>query len=105
MTPTMSGGFQILRPGARGTAHSHRAANILYIIEGKGYIIIDGTRYDYEKGDIVAFPGIFMHEQGNRDPEKPCIFYGASDLALTESMRIERVKTLAEKYQPVIAYK
>lgn len=45
--------------------HSHTEA-MLYVLEGKGYSEVDGTRYDWEAGDAVHVPPrMTMHEHFN----------------------------------------
>lgn len=104
-TPTMCAGYQAIPPGKRGPAHIHTAANVLMMVEGKGYLTIDGVRMDWEAGDIVVHPGILWHEQGNRDPKEPAIFYGVSDITLLSAMRIMQVKPFEGKFQRVVSEK
>jgi mannose-6-phosphate isomerase-like protein (cupin superfamily) len=39
---------------------------MLYVLEGRGYSLIDGTRYDWEQGDAVHVPPrMTVHEHFN----------------------------------------
>ncbi|MFC1816830.1 cupin domain-containing protein, partial [Thermodesulfobacteriota bacterium] len=55
--------------------HKHQGGLGLYVLEGKGYTIVDGVRYDWEKDDLVILPvkpGGVTHQHFNLNPGKPC---------------------------------
>jgi gentisate 1,2-dioxygenase len=71
---------QEIPPGSRSGKQHHQGGRIHYIIEGKGYTVIDGKRYDWEAGDAVVLPvkpdGVdFQHF--NADPANPVRFIAA----------------------------
>jgi quercetin dioxygenase-like cupin family protein len=54
--------------------HRHQGGLVIYVIEGKGYSIVEGERWDWEKGDLVLLPmkpGGVEHQHFNLDPERP----------------------------------
>lgn len=54
--------------------HKHQGGVAIYILEGKGYSVVDGKRFDWEKGDMLLLPvqpGGCEHQHFNTDPEKP----------------------------------
>jgi quercetin dioxygenase-like cupin family protein len=57
--------------------HRHQGGLIIYVIEGKGYSVVDGERCDWEKGDLVLLPlrekGV-EHQHFNVDPDKPSVW-------------------------------
>jgi mannose-6-phosphate isomerase-like protein (cupin superfamily) len=57
--------------------HRHQGGLVIYVIDGKGYSVIDGERVDWEKGDLVLLPlrpnGV-EHQHFNTDPEKPAVW-------------------------------
>ncbi|MDO9536012.1 MAG: cupin domain-containing protein [Bacillota bacterium] len=56
-------------------SHRHQGGLIIFVIEGTGYTIEDGVRYDWEEGDLLllAFkPDGVEHQHFNLDPGKPC---------------------------------
>jgi mannose-6-phosphate isomerase-like protein (cupin superfamily) len=77
--------------------HRHQGGVIIYVIDGRGYSVVNGERLDWKKGDLVLLP---MHPQGvehqhfNSDPEKPALWiafiynpirdYVASEMTQTE---------------------
>jgi quercetin dioxygenase-like cupin family protein len=78
--------------------HRHQGGLIIYVIDGRGYSVVDGERVDWEKGDLVLLPmkpGGVEHQHFNLDPANPAIWvafihipiqeYLASDLQQTEN--------------------
>ncbi len=54
--------------------HRHQGGVSIYILEGKGYTIADGKRYDWEKGDLLTLPvkpGGVEHQHFNTSPDGP----------------------------------
>ena len=60
-----------LVPGGRSQRHGHMNEAVFYILDGKGYDIHDGERYDYEAGDIVVVRNGCVHQHFNSDPKRP----------------------------------
>lgn len=55
--------------------HRHQGGLVIYVIEGKGYSIVDGERKDWEKGDLLLLPikkGGVEHQHFNSEPGKGC---------------------------------
>ena len=52
-------------------AHIHRAVEFLYVKKGNYHVILDGSEYDIEKGDLILFCSDSMHHvtagQGNEN--------------------------------------
>jgi quercetin dioxygenase-like cupin family protein len=78
--------------------HRHQGGLLIYVLEGRGYSIVEGERMDWEKGDLVLLPlhpNEVEHQHFNLDPQKPalwCAFihlptqeYLASDLEQVEN--------------------
>lgn len=72
--PSMYFYVQDLPPGGRSGKHRHFAEEILFIMEGRGYDVHDGVRYDWEKGDLVCIPVLAEHQHFNADPKNPARF-------------------------------
>ena len=62
-----------MKPGAPSTfTHGHQYDAVFYVLEGKGYEIHDGKRYDWKAGDaFFPHPGGSVHQHYNADPERP----------------------------------
>jgi hypothetical protein len=53
--------------------HRHQGGLLIYVLEGKGYSIVDEQRWDWEKGDLVLLPmkpGGVVHQHFNLEPDK-----------------------------------
>jgi hypothetical protein len=60
-------------PKASGR-HTHQGGLAIFIVEGRGYTLIDGVRHDWKAGDLVVLPmkpGGVEHQHFNLDPDKP----------------------------------
>jgi len=44
---------------------------VFYVLEGRGYDVHDGVRYDWEAGDVCIVNNASVHQHFNADPEKP----------------------------------
>lgn len=62
-----------MEPGAPSAVkHAHQYDAVFFILEGKGYEIHDGKKYEWEAGDAVfVHPGGCVHQHFNADPERP----------------------------------
>lgn len=53
--------------------HNHQGGLVIFVLEGKGYSVVDGVRYDWEEGDLILLPhkpaGV-EHQHFNREPGK-----------------------------------
>lgn len=49
--------------------HRHQGGLVIFVLEGEGYSVIDGVRYDWEAGDLLMLPhkpGGVEHQHFNR---------------------------------------
>lgn len=54
--------------------HVHQGGTLIFVLEGKGYTIVDGQRHDWKKGDLILLPikaGGCEHQHFNEDPNVP----------------------------------
>src|SRR6476620_7818016 len=68
--------------------HVHQGGLLIFVVEGKGYSVVDGERWDWEKGDLVLLPmkpGGVEHQHFNLEPEKgPAVWVAFINLPLFE---------------------
>ena len=64
--------------------HRHQGGLAIYVIEGKGWTVVDGVRHEWEGGDLILLPvqpGGCEHQHFNAEPGQPCkwlaMIYGA----------------------------
>jgi gentisate 1,2-dioxygenase len=79
--PTLTSGLRLfeayiqeLPPGGRSGKHRHVGEEVHKVLEGKGYDIHDGTRWDWEAEDLVCIPVNTVHQHFNADPRRPARF-------------------------------
>jgi len=70
LTQTIQMHFVELFPGGSNRGHGHQNEATFYILEGRGYEIHDGKRYDWEKDDLVVVHNDSVHRHFNADPER-----------------------------------
>lgn len=64
-TQTLQMHFVELKPGGSNHGHGHQNEACFYILEGKGYEIHDGLRYDWEQDDFAIVHTDCMHRHYN----------------------------------------
>jgi len=58
-------------PGARSQKHGHVNEAAFYILDGEGYEIHDGVRYDWKAGDVAVVHNNCVHQHFNASATKP----------------------------------
>ncbi|MBI2985395.1 MAG: cupin domain-containing protein [Deltaproteobacteria bacterium] len=86
--------MQEISPGGRSGKHRHVAEEQVFVINGRGYDIHDGERWNWQKGDIISVPAMTEHQHFNADTESPALIFGAlpsmcTDLGLGGIEQIE----------------
>ena len=70
---------QEIPPGSRSGRIRFQGGQVMIILEGKGYTLVDGVKHHWEGGDVVNLPirgpGIVV-QHFNLDKEKPAKFIG-----------------------------
>ena len=57
--------------------HRHQGGLGLFVLEGKGYTVVDGVKYDWEKDDLILLPikpDGCEHQHFNAEEGKPCFW-------------------------------
>ena len=71
---------QEIPPGSRSGKVRSQGGKLYYILEGKGYTILNGTTYNWKKGDLLCIPHKIegnVYQHFNTDSTKPANLYGA----------------------------
>ena len=58
-------------PGGHSQKHGHVNEAAFYILDGEGYEIHDGIRYDWKAGDIAIVHNNCVHQHFNASPTRP----------------------------------
>lgn len=79
-------GWQLIHPGEHVPAHRHNSVAIYHILQGRGYTIVEGDTYYWERGDTLACPAWAYHEhvaQGDEDT----LMYVVQDMPMLAANR------------------
>jgi len=83
---------QEIPPGGRSGAQKTPGGSVLYILDGKGFTLLDGVRHDWQAEDLVNIPirteGVVV-QHVNTDPRRPVRFVSA-DLNLVDILGVDR---------------
>jgi len=58
-------------PGGKSQKHGHVNEAAFYILDGEGYEVHDGVRYDWKAGDVAIVHNNCVHQHFNASSEKP----------------------------------
>jgi gentisate 1,2-dioxygenase len=94
--PTMACWAQLLRPGERTQAHRHTGSAVYHVVQGEGATIIDGQRFVWNKGDIVALPPWALHEHANTSESKDAVLFSIQDTPVLAALGLYYEETLVE---------
>jgi hypothetical protein len=71
---------QEIPPGSRSGRMKFQGGQVIMVLEGRGYTLVDGVRHAWEEGDVLNLPlrprGIIV-QHFNTDPDKPARFVAA----------------------------
>jgi mannose-6-phosphate isomerase-like protein (cupin superfamily) len=74
---TMKIFVQEIPPGGRSGRIHHPGNQVIFILEGQGYTVLDGQKHHWSKNDVVQLPlrtkGVTV-QHFNSDPDKPARF-------------------------------
>ena len=71
LTQTLHVHLEEYAPGGRTQKHGHVNEAAFYILDGVGYEVHDGVRYDWKAGDVAIVHMNCVHQHFNADPVKP----------------------------------
>jgi gentisate 1,2-dioxygenase len=73
--------IQEIEPGGRSGRQESPGGIVHYILEGKGYVVVDGKKHPWKKGDCVGLPILsrpIQYQFFNTDKKKPALFIAAT---------------------------
>jgi len=95
LLPTMACWIQLLRPGERTQAHRHTGSAVYQVVQGEGETIIDGVRFAWTKGDVIALPSWSLHEHANTSTEDAVLF-SIQDTPVLEALGLYKEESYTE---------
>jgi gentisate 1,2-dioxygenase len=94
--PTMGCWAQLLRPGEHTKAHRHTGSAVYHIVKGEGFTIIDGKRFSWSKGDIIALPPWALHEHANTSATEDAVLFSIQDMPVLQALGLYYEEALSE---------
>jgi gentisate 1,2-dioxygenase len=94
--PTMACMVQLLRPGEHTKAHRHTGSGVYHVVNGAGFTIIDGQRFNWSKGDIFALPPWALHEHANLSASADAVLFSIQDLPVLQALGLYYEEELKE---------
>jgi len=71
VTQTLHIHLEEYAPGGHNQKHGHVNEAAFYILDGNGYEVHDGIRYDWTAGDVVVVHNNCVHQHFNASATKP----------------------------------
>ena len=72
--------------------HRHQGGLVIYVIEGRGYSVVDDERIEWEAGDLLLLPikpdGV-VHQHFNHAPGEPCLWIAFVHMPIMDSVSME----------------
>jgi gentisate 1,2-dioxygenase len=94
--PTMACWAQMLRPGESTKAHRHTGSAVYHVVQGEGATIIDGRRFVWSKGDIIALPPWAVHEHANSSSSQDAVLFSIQDTPVLLALGLYYEEPLSE---------
>jgi gentisate 1,2-dioxygenase len=88
--PSMGCYAQRLRPGVQTRSHRHNASAVYYVCRGSGYTTIEGKRFEWCQGDVLALPGWHWHAHANGSTTEDAYLISFTDEPLLKYLGIFR---------------
>lgn len=81
---------QRLRPGVQTRSHRHSSSAVYCIFRGSGYTVIEGERFEWSQGDVLALPGWCWHAHSNGSETTDAYLISFTDEPLLKYLGIHR---------------
>lgn len=75
-----------LLPGDRSNRHRHTYETLAYILEGKGYSMIEDVKIEWQAGDAFYIPNWAWHHHVNLDPDKPAKYLACENAPMLQNL-------------------
>ena len=75
-----------LLPGGRSNRHRHTYETILYVLEGRGYSVIEDQKIEWEPGDALYIPVWAWHHHVNADTQKPARYLACENAPMLQNL-------------------
>src|SRR5699024_1749252 len=92
--PNINASIQVLSAGRDNKIHSHRHSMfaIFIVYKGIGYSVIDGEKFEWEKGDVIVAPPMLDHGHCNTSETEDAILFNIQDIPRVRDMGLWMVE-------------
>lgn len=88
--PTMICRIQRLAPKQATLEHRHTGSVFYHVRGGQGHTMINGQKFEWEKGDCFTLPSWAWHEHANTSSNKEAFLFSFSDQAIHHALGLYR---------------
>jgi gentisate 1,2-dioxygenase len=75
-----------LLPNEKSNRHRHAYETIAYILEGKGYSVIEDRIVEWQKGDAIYIPNWAWHQHVNTDSECEAKYIASENAPMLQNL-------------------
>lgn len=87
--------MQKLPVGFATKAHRHVHSAVYHVLEGSGYTVMNGEKFEWEKGDFFVLPPWMWHEHVNTG-EQDAFLFSINDRPILSLLNLDREEELQE---------
>ena len=88
--PTLGCHIQWLPPGFATETHRHTSSVVYHVVEGEGYSVIGGQRFDWQAKDVFCVPSWAPHQHVNASGAAPAILFSFTDAPVLRALGLYR---------------
>lgn len=92
-----------LPPDGRSNRHRHTYETILFVLEGRGYSMIEDRRVEWSVGDAVYIPVWAWHHHVNTDPKASARYLACENAPMLQNMGRLAIREEASAEEPAHA--
>jgi len=83
---TISINITVIKKGSNDKKHRHYYETLMFILDGRGYSIIEGEKVEWEAGDALHIPPWSWHQHFNSDTDRDIRYLGATNAPLLQNI-------------------
>ena len=91
--PCLGAYLQMIRPGVETRAHRHSSSAVYFVREGTGSTDVNGTTYEWSKGDVVVIAPSAVHKHSNKGSE-PAVLFTVQDSPMLKALGFYKEEAL-----------
>jgi gentisate 1,2-dioxygenase len=92
--PTMGCRLRLLPKGSHSSAHRSTTSSVYHVAEGSGFSVLNGSRFDWKKGDTFAVP--IWCWQEHAAPDADAVLFSITDQPIIAPLGLLRSQPFTE---------